>query len=180
MNCSPMSELSQKIEALLFVSPTPVKERELKEALGVNTRELKRGLEELSNCLEGHGVFLRSFADSWVIETRPELSELVGNFRDDAGKKRVRLSRAAIETAAVIAKKQPVTRSEIDEIRGVNSGSSLAKLLELGLVKTAGRKKEGRASLLYVTTLKFLEVFGINDINEIPSPEEIDGVSQEM
>lgn len=173
-----MSELSRKIEALLFVSPSPVKERELREALGINARELKRGLEELSTCLdtEGHGVKLRNFSDTWVIETRPELSDLIGNFRDNAGKKRVRLSRAAIETAAVIAKKQPVTRSEIDEIRGVNSGSSLAKLLELGLVKTAGRKKEGRASLLYVTTLKFLEVFGINDINEIPSPEEIDEV----
>ncbi|MBQ2616026.1 MAG: SMC-Scp complex subunit ScpB [Synergistaceae bacterium] len=176
MNYSQMSELARKVEALLFVSPSPVTERELREALGVSGRELSNALSELADVLDGenHGVYLRNIAGDWVIETRPELSETVGNFRDNAGKKRVRLSRAAIETAAVIASKQPVTRSEIDEIRGVNSGSPLAKLLELGLVRTAGRKKEGRPSLLYVTTVKFLEVFGINEIADIPAPEEID------
>ena len=176
MNFSPMSELSRKIEALLFTSPSPVTERELKEALVVPARSLRVALEELGTVLEGegHGILLRQLAGGWVLETKPELAEIVGNFRDNAGSKRIRLSRAAIETAAVIAKKQPVTRSEIDDIRGVNSGSSLAKLMELGLVKTSGRKKEGRPSLLYVTTQKFLEVFGINDISDIPSADEID------
>ncbi len=175
MNYSPMSELSRRIEALLFVSPSPVTERELRDSLGVNARELRKALDELSEIFDGenHGVHLRNIAGDWVIETRPEMSETVENFRNSAGKKRIRLSKAAIETAAVIAKKQPVTRSEIDEIRGVNSASPLEKLLELGLVKTAGRKKQGRPSLLYVTTVKFLEVFGINDIDEIPSPDEI-------
>ena len=171
-----MSELSRKIEALLFISSSPVTERELKDALKVSLREVRNALEELRAIFDGenHGVFLRTLAGGWIIETKPELSEIAGRFRDNAGKNRVRLSKAAIETAAVIAKRQPVTRSEIDEIRGVNSSSPLAKLLELGLVKTSGRKKEGRPSLLYVTTQKFLETFGIDDINDIPDLDEID------
>ena len=176
MNFSPMSELARKVEALLFVSSSPVSERDLREALHVNGRALRTALEELGGMLEGHGVYLRNLAGGWVIETCPDMSEtdIVGEFLGSSSAKRVRLSKAAIETAAVIAKKQPVTRSEIDEIRGVNSASPLAKLLELGLVKTAGRRKEGRPSLLYVTTVKFLEVFGINDIGDIPAPEEIE------
>ena len=171
-----MSELSRKIEALLFISSSPVTERELRDALNVSLREVRNALEELRAIFDGenHGVFLRTLAGGWIIETKPELSEIAGRSRDNAGKNRVRLSKAAIETAAVIAKRQPVTRSEIDEIRGVNSASPLAKLLELGLVKTAGRKKEGRPSLLYVTTQKFLETFGIDDINDIPDLDEID------
>lgn len=171
-----MSELSRKIEALLFVSSSPITERELKDAIGVSLREIRIALEELQMILDGenHGVFLQTLAGGYIIATKPGLSDLVGNFRDNAGKNRVRLSRAAIETAAVIAKRQPVTRTEIDEIRGVNSASPLAKLLELGLVKTSGRKKEGRPSLLYVTTAKFLETFGIDDINDIPDLDEID------
>ena len=171
-----MSESARKIEALLFVSSTPVTERELREALGVSGREIRNALDELSGILEGenHGVYLRNLAGGWVIETCPELAEIIGKFRDNAGKKRIRLSKAAIETAAVIAKRQPVTRSEIEEIRGVNSASPIATLLELELIKTAGRRKEGRPSLLYVTTVKFLETFGINDISDIPELEEID------
>ena len=171
-----MSESARKIEALLFVSSTPVTERELRETLGVSGREIRNALDELSGVLEGenHGVYLRNLAGGWVIETCPELAEIIGKFRDNAGKKRIRLSKAAIETAAVIAKRQPVTRSEIEEIRGVNSASPIATLLELELIKTAGRRKEGRPSLLYVTTVKFLETFGINDISDIPELEEID------
>lgn len=176
-----MSELSRKIEALLFTSAAPVTDRELREALGANGREVRTALEELGSILEGegHGIFLKALAGGWVLETRPELSETVGDFRENSGTKRIRLSRAAVETAAVVAKSQPVTRSEIEEIRGVNSSSPLAKLLELGLVKSSGRKKEGRPSLLYVTTAKFLEVFGMNDINDIPSFDEIEETSEE-
>ena len=171
-----MSELSRTIEALLFVSSSPVTERELREALGVSLREVRTALGELGTILDGehHGVFLRSLAGGWIIETKPGLHDVVGRFRDKSVAERVRLSKAAIETAAIIAKRQPLTRSVIDEIRGVNSASPLAKLLELGLVKTAGRKKEGRPSLLYVTTTKFLETFGIDDVGDIPALDEID------
>ena len=158
----------------MFVSSSPVTERELRDALGVSLRSVRNALTELSGILEGHGVCLRNLAGGWVIETCPDMADVVGEFLGSSSAKRVRLSKAAIETAAVIAQKQPVTRGEIDEIRGVNSASPLAKLLELGLVRTAGRRKEGRPSLLYVTTVKFLEVFGINDVGDIPAPEEID------
>lgn len=171
-----MSELSRKIEALLFIANSPVTERELKDALNVSVREIKNALLELQNILESeeHGIVLRSLAGGWVLETKPEFSELVGNFRETAKKKRIHLSNAAIETAAIIAYNQPSTRSEIDEIRGVHSDSPVAKLLELGLIKIAGRKKKAPGSpLLYMTTQKFLEVFGIDSLENLPTIDEI-------
>lgn len=171
-----MSELSQKIEALLFISSSPVTESELKNALSISARTLRNALEELSDVLnsENHGILLRQIAGGWVLETRPEFADIISAFRNDEREKRIHLSKAAIETAAIIAYNQPVTRSEIDEIRGVNSGSPLAKLLELGIIKTAGRKKEGRPSLLYATTPKFLEVFGLDSLENLPAIDEIE------
>ena len=177
-----MSELSRKIEALLFISSSPVTERELKEALNVSSREVSLALDELSQILDGenHGILLRSLAGGWVLETKPELSDITAHFRTDSRSKHIRLSKAAIETITVIAHKQPVTRSEIDDIRGVNSASPVARLLELGLIRTAGRKKEGRPSLLYAVTPKFFEVFGINDMSDIPAIDEIDIQEEEF
>ena len=107
-----------------------------------------------------------------ILETKPELYDLISSFRNIEKTKRVRLSKAAIETAAIIAYNQPVTRSEIDEIRGVHSDSSIAKLLEHGLIKISGRKGK-TGGLLYVTTQKFLEIFGLDSLENLPAIDEI-------
>ncbi|MBQ9418749.1 MAG: SMC-Scp complex subunit ScpB [Synergistaceae bacterium] len=172
--------LSAKIEALLFMASSPVDEKELKELLEVSSSEIKKSITELNKIYENEsrGIFLSFIGGGWVLETKPELSELVGRFRSIEKTKRIRLSKAAIETAAIIAYNQPVTRAEIDEIRGVHSDSSIARLLEHGLIKIAGRKSKN-GGLLYVTTQKFLEVFGIDDIANLPAIGEIPETSDD-
>ena len=166
--------LNAKIEALLFMASSPVEEKELKNLLGVSGSEIKKALGELKSEYENQnrGIFINFLGGGWVLETKPELSDLISSFRNIEKIKRVRLSRAAIETAAIIAYKQPVTRSEIDEIRGVHSDSSIAKLLEHGLIKISGRKGK-TGGLLYETTQKFLEIFGIENLENLPAIDEI-------
>ena len=166
--------LNAKIEALLFMASSPVEEKELKNLLGVSGSEIKKAFGELKSEYENQnrGIFINFLGGGWVLETKPELSDLISSFRNIEKIKRVRLSRAAIETAAIIAYKQPVTRSEIDEIRGVHSDSSIAKLLEHGLIKISGRKGK-TGGLLYETTQKFLEIFGIENLENLPAIDEI-------
>ena len=183
-----MSELQNlnikaKIEALLFMASSPVDEKELKDLLGISSNEIKNALKELKLDYESEnrGIFINFIGGGWLIETKPELGDLISRFRNIEKTKRVRLSKAAIETAAIIAYNQPVTRSEIDEIRGVHSDSSIAKLLEHGLIKMSGRK--GKAGgLLYVTTQKFLEIFGLDALENLPGIDEIviDDSSQQI
>ena len=168
-----MSELARKIEALLFIASSPVDEKELKAALQVSLKEIKAALDELKFLLEteNHGIFLKELAGAWTLETKPELSELVGNFRNTAKLKRLSLSKAVIEVLTIIAYKQPTTRKFIEEIRGVDCHSPIARLLSLGLIKISDREKYRVP--IYSTTKKFLELFGINAIENLPKLEEI-------
>lgn len=171
---SELLNLKAKIEALLFMASTPVDEKELKDLLGVSAGEIKNALKELKLEYENQnrGIFINFIGGGWVLETKPELSELISRFRNIEKTKRVKLSKAAIETAAIIAYNQPVTRSEIDEIRGVHSDSSIAKLLEHGLIKISGHKGKS-GGLLYETTQKFLEIFGLENLENLPAIDEI-------
>ncbi|MBR2207310.1 MAG: SMC-Scp complex subunit ScpB [Synergistaceae bacterium] len=166
--------LKAKIEALLFMASSPVDEKELKDLLAVPPNENKNALKELKSEYESEnrGIFINFIGGGWILETKPELYDLISSFRNIEKTKRVRLSKAAIETAAIIAYNQPVTRSEIDEIRGVHSDSSIAKLLEHGLIKISGRKGK-TGGLLYVTTQKFLEIFGLDSLENLPAIDEI-------
>ena len=166
-------DVKAKIEALLFMSSSPLTEKELKELLNISSNEIKNAINELKNFYENenHGIFINFIGGGWVFETKSELAELIGRFRNIEKTKRVKLSKAAIETAAIIAYNQPAARAEIDEIRGVHSDSSIAKLLEHGLIKISGRNKTG--GLLYVTTQKFLEIFGIDALENMPAIDEI-------
>ena len=118
-----MLRLAGKIEALLFSASSPVSEKELKSALNVSTAEIKDALEELRILLEdeAHGIFLKQLAGNWTLETKPELGDLVGNFRNTSKIKRFSLSRAVMEVLTIIAYKQPISRREVEEIRGVDS-----------------------------------------------------------
>jgi len=171
---SELLNLNAKIEALLFMASTPVDEKELKDLLGVSAGEIKNAIKELKLEYENQnrGIFINFIGGGWVLETKPELSDLISRFRNIEKTKRVKLSKAAIETAAIIAYNQPVTRSEIDEIRGVHSDSSIAKLLEHGLIKISGHKGKS-GGLLYETTQKFLEIFGLENLENLPAIDEI-------
>ena len=107
---------------------------------------MSSALSELAAHLEGgHGLVLRSVAGGWILETNPHFAEVLALFRDTSRRGRVRLSRAAVETLAVISYNQPVTRSEVEELRGVRSERVIETLLSHGLVRIAGRKKASRS-----------------------------------
>ena len=169
----PPSRLEPAIEALLFSSDQPLPIPLLAEALETATEEVVEGLNRLGRLYAEReaGVELREIAGGWMIVTTAEQAEWVGRML--RGKRRMRLSRAALETMAIIAYKQPVTKSEVEAIRGVDSSGVLATLLERNLVTSRGRSKVVGRPLLYGTTQEFLEYFGLRDLTELPRPEEL-------
>jgi segregation and condensation protein B len=166
------------VEALLFASESPLSLAVLAEALGAEALEVAEALESLRRHFDeaGHGVRLSEMGGGWLVTTREEHAPAVRSLL--SGKRKARLSRAALETLAIVAYKQPVTRPEIEEIRGVDSGSALATLLERDLVTLRGRSEVVGRPLLYGTAEEFLSYFGLRDLSELPRPEELRALLQ--
>ena len=169
----PPSNLHAALEALLFSSDQPLPLPLLSEALDVEPDQVTAALAALGEAYRGRaaGVELREIAGGWMLVTTPEQAEWVGRML--RGRKRMRLSRPALETMAIIAYKQPVTKVEIEAIRGVDSTAVLGTLLERNLVTIRGRSKVVGRPLLYGTTPEFLDYFGLRDLSELPRPEEL-------
>lgn len=166
--------LAVKLEALLFVAAEPVTLVQLATALDVTNSVVERGLKELDDSLRTRGLRLQRNAGRVQLTTAPELAELVERF---LGLESVsHLSRAALETLAIIAYQQPVTRPQVDSLRGVNSDGMMKSLLSKGLVQESGRTDGPGRPILYSTTPEFLQHFGINSIMELPplAPPESD------
>jgi segregation and condensation protein B len=161
------------IEALLFASDQPLTLPLLADALDMDKEALQAELAALAGEYRdrGAGVELREIAGGWVFVTAPEHGEVVARML--RGKRKMRLSRAALETLAIIAYKQPVTKSEVEAIRGVDASGVLATLLERSLVTVRGRSQVVGRPLLYGTTAEFLNYFGLSDLTELPRPEEL-------
>ncbi|MBK8420208.1 SMC-Scp complex subunit ScpB [Candidatus Villigracilis saccharophilus] len=158
--------LSAKIEAMLFVSAEPVPVGQLAAALDVTASVVERGLKELDESLVTRGLRLQRNAGRVQLTTAPELAELVELF---LGLEAItHLSRAALETLAIIAYQQPVTRPQVDSIRGVNSDGMMKSLLSKGLVQESGRTEGPGRPILYSTTPEFLQHFGLSSIAELP------------
>ena len=158
--------LSAKLEALLFVAPEPVTTAQLATALDVAPSVIERGLNELDADLASRGLRLQRNAGRFQLTTAPQLAELVERFLGLEAT--THLSRAALETLAIIAYQQPVTRPQIDSIRGVNSDSMMKSLLNKGLILESGRADGPGRPILYSTTPEFLQHFGLNSILEMP------------
>ena len=169
----PPSDLQAAPEALLFSSDQPLPLSLLAESLDSPPDRVAEVLIalEAAYAARGAGVELREIAGGHLLVTAPEHSEWVGRLL--RGKRRMRLSRPALETMAIIAYKQPVTKSEVEAIRGVDSSAVLATLLERNLVTIRGRSKVVGRPLLYGTTQEFLEYFGLKELAELPRPEEL-------
>ncbi|MDR1138114.1 MAG: SMC-Scp complex subunit ScpB [Synergistaceae bacterium] len=166
--------LMRQIEALLFVSPQPVSESELSEALGQSARAISDGIARIKAICDGErGLTLLKLAGGWQMATAPDLETTVSAFQGSMISQRVRLSKAALETLAVIAYNQPVTRGEMEEIRTVRCDRVVDTLLKHGLVRVSGRKKSVGNPLLYRTTDRFLELFGLDSIATLPSLEDL-------
>ena len=170
-----------KIEAMLFVAPEPVTTAQLATALDVAPSVVERGLNELDASLATRGLRLQRHAGRFQLTTAPQLTELIERFLGLEAT--THLSRAALETLAIIAYQQPVTRPQIDSIRGVNSDSMMKSLLSKGLILESGRADGPGRPILYSTTPEFLQHFGLNSILEMPSlarPEEEEDTHDEM
>ena len=164
----------RQMEALLFVATQPLAEDELASALGLSAKAVRDGLHRLQGAYaEGRGWALLRLAGGWHLATAPDLEAIVAEFQSTSTAQRVRLSKAALETLAVIAYNQPVTRSEVEEIRTVRCDRVIDTLLKHALVRVAGRRKSMGNPLLYRTTERFLELFGLDAISALPTLEEL-------
>ncbi|PWB73223.1 MAG: SMC-Scp complex subunit ScpB [Anaerolineales bacterium] len=173
--------LSVKLEAILFVAAEPVTTAHLATALDVAPSVIERGLNELDASLSTRGLRLQRHAGRVQLTTAPELAELIERFL--GLESTTHLSRAALETLAIIAYQQPVTRPQIDSIRGVNSDSMIKSLLNKGLILESGRADGPGRPILYSTSPEFLQHFGLNSILEMPplaKPEEDDSQQDEL
>jgi segregation and condensation protein B len=158
--------LAARIEAMLFVSAEPVPLAQLATALDVNSTVVERGLKELENALADRGLRLQKHAGRVQMTTAPELASLVERFLGLEAT--THLSRAALETLAIIAYQQPCTRPHVDSIRGVNSDAMMKSLLSKGLILESGRTDGPGRPILYSTSPEFLQHFGLSSIAEMP------------
>lgn len=157
------------LEAILFASREPVAEATLLERLPEGI-DLKSLLADLAALYENRGVVLARIGGKWAFRTAADLAPMMAHERTQLRK----LSRAAMETMAIIAYHQPITRAEIEEVRGVGlSKGTLDVLLEAGWVKPGRRRETPGRPLTWVTTDIFLDQFGIADLKELPGVEEL-------
>lgn len=159
-------ELPNVLEALLFVSDGPVDEATLARLLGVRRREVDRALSRLGERLQAGGLRLQVGPDGAQLVTAPSAARYVELYLGLEGARR--LSNAALETLAVIAYRQPVTRAQVEAIRGVNSDAPLATLKTRGLITESGRAEGPGRPALFSTTQRFLEHFGLERPEDLP------------
>ncbi len=166
------SQIKAIIENILFVADQPVGSAKFASLLGkdVSPSEIDEALAELKTDFENRAIGLVEVAEGYRLETRAEYAEwITAFFKLEKGRM---LGRAALEVLAIAAYKQPLTRAEVDEIRGVDSGAALRGLVDKKLVKTMGRSKAPGKPMMYGTTTRFLEYFGLSKLTDLPTIDE--------
>ena len=157
------------LEAILFASGEPVLENDLKEKIK-DKKNLSNFLKELKEFYKDRGINLLKTGNKWSFRTSDDLSNDLTIFKVQKRK----ISRAALETLSIIAYQQPITRSEIENIRGVQMGrGSIDHLMEIGWIKPSGRKNIPGKPTMWSTTELFIEHFGLNDLSDLPNKEEL-------
>tara|TARA_B100000214_G_scaffold132818_1_gene94478 strand:+ start:764 stop:1393 length:630 start_codon:yes stop_codon:yes gene_type:complete len=157
------------LEAILFASGEPVLENDLKEKIK-DKKNLSNFLNELKEFYKNRGINLLKTGNKWSFRTSDDLSNDLTIFKVQKRK----ISRAALETLSIIAYQQPITRSEIENIRGVQMGrGSIDHLMEIGWIKPSGRKNIPGKPTMWSTTELFIEHFGLNDLSDLPNKEEL-------
>jgi len=179
-----MDDTKNIVESLLFVAEEPLTiERLTKIISGAQAGQIRQALEELEAeyATRQGGFFLNQVAGGYQFRTRPEHMEWIKRLLQP---KPLHLSKAALETLAIIAYKQPVIRSDIEYIRGVDCGGVLRVLLERKFIRVLGRRELPGRPLIYATTKHFLEIFGLKNLEDLPTPKEIEefgsSLSQEI
>ena len=169
------AELKAILEGLIFVSETPLTVDRMKEVLGTQKRDLQRLLSEMVEDYRAssRGFLLAEVAEGFQFRTRPEHADWIRKLKKA---KSAALSQPALETLAIVAYRQPVVRMDIEKIRGVDSGGVLRTLLERKLVKIIGKKDVPGKPIVYGTSKRFLEVFGLKDLSELPTLKDLDSL----
>jgi len=169
-----MEDIKNIIESLLFVAEEPLTIDRFKRILAqADTKEIRTALEQITAEYDQRkgGFYLHQVAGGYQVRTRPEYAPWIKRLIQP---KPFRLSKAALETLAIVAYKQPVIRSDIEHIRGVDCGGVLRVLLERGFLRVLGRKEIPGRPLIYATTKRFLEVFDLKTLKDLPTPKEIE------
>ncbi len=169
-----MEDIKNIIESLLFVADEPLTVDRFKRILAqAETKEIREVLDQIAAEYEQRngGFYLNQVAGGYQVRTRPEYTPWIKRLIQP---KPLRLSKAALETLAIVAYKQPVIRSDIEHIRGVDCGGVLKVLLERGFIRVLGRKEIPGRPLIYGTTRRFLEVFDLKTLKDLPTPKEIE------
>jgi segregation and condensation protein B len=170
--------LKNHVEALIFTSPRPIKEEEIQTCLeemfdaDVPLNDITLAIDMLSEQYkdDGFSMEINKIGGGYQFFTKPAYQASIGILLKQQSKKR--LSMATMETLSIIAYKQPVIKSEIEKIRGVNCDYTIQKLLEKELIEIRGKSNSIGRPLIYGTTQKFMEHFGINDLKDLPSPKD--------
>ncbi|MCX7597574.1 MAG: SMC-Scp complex subunit ScpB [Armatimonadetes bacterium] len=163
MDCP--QDLPQAIECLLFAAGEALPVERLAELCQVSTETVLHGLAELQKLLDDRGLQVLRGPDGYTLATRPEYAEYLARLREPP---KERLSAASLEVLAVVAYRQPVTKAEIDRVRGVDSSGPLHTLLEKRLITCVGRKDVPGRPMLYGTTEVFLKAFGLSSLADLP------------
>jgi len=166
-------QLTSLIESLLFVADAPVTPAQLAAALDVEPKAVEEALDQLAADYQQRGLRLQRKAGRVQLVTAPEAAPAVERFLGlELSSK---LSPAALETLAIVAYRQPVTRAQVEAIRGVNSDSVLRTLINKGLIEEVGRLEQVGRPILYGTTFEFLQYFGLQDLQDLPPLDEGEG-----
>ena len=167
-----MTELAKIIEAILFVSGEPVQLGAVARALEVTELEVSAAADELASDYDYNrrGICLKRFGSHIQLSTRPDYAPQIEKLLQPIQKQS--LSQAALETLAVVAYKQPVTRLDIEAVRGVKCDYSVQSLMNKGLIEEVGRKETLARPILYGTTDAFLSHFGLTSLEDLPQPPE--------
>jgi segregation and condensation protein B len=174
-----MDELNNIIESLLFVTDEPLTvDRIRKVVKTAEPKTIREALRVLSEAYEARrgGFYLAEVAGGFQLRSRPEYKEYIKDMLQPSAP---RLSKAALETLAIIAYKQPIIRADLEHLRGVDSGGVLRMLLKRKLIRVLGRKEIPGRPLIYATTKRFLEMFDLKDLKDLPTPKEIEELGSE-
>jgi segregation and condensation protein B len=169
-------EIKRVLESLVFVSDAVITAQQLGRAIKMKAPEVRELLAEITQEYQGRGIELVEVASGYQFRSAASSAPFV---RDLVAQRPVRLTRAQLETLALVAYRQPITRPEIDDVRGVDSGSALKVLLERGLLKILGRKDEPGRPLLYGSAPYFLEFFGMRSMQDLPTLREFTDLTEE-
>jgi segregation and condensation protein B len=164
------SQLEKQIEALLLVSPSPISITQLSNVLNEKSKDIEEAINSIKDYyLESRGIRIEENKGRFQITSAPEYSKIIENYLGQ--EESTTLSQAALEALSIVAYRQPITRPEVDEIRGVNSDGVMRNLLNKGLIQEIGRNEGAGRPILYGVTNDFLQYFGLASLKELPQFE---------